>query len=69
MPELYDDIAESVNDPAEPTAGWGSTEDNYGRFWYNTTDQRMLYHNNTNWVSFDTAHNMSVERQDVIMQL
>ena len=60
--ELLDDIVESNTNPTSATDGWGSLEENEGRYWFNKTTRVKFYHNGTNWVNYDSADGMSVSR-------
>ena len=65
--ELFDDIAESTVNPSSATDGWGSLEENANRFWYNTTTRIMFRHNGTDWVSYDSADGMEVNRSSLTL--
>lgn len=67
MTELYDDIAVSTSDPLQPTAGWGTLEENEGKYWLNSASKVKFYHNGTGWVNYDSAFGMAVSRSGITL--
>ena len=64
---IFDEIIESDVNPQNESDGFGSIEENEGRYWFNTTSKVMFYHDGTAWTNFDSAHKLSVTRNDVII--
>ncbi len=66
--ELLDDIVESNTNPTSATDGWGSLEENEGRYWFNKRTRVKFYHNGTNWVNYDSADGMAVSRTGITLK-
>ena len=67
MTEFFDNIVQSDTNPQSATDGWGTLDENEGRYWLNTTTNIKYYHNGTSWINFDSADGMSVSRNSLCL--